>query len=255
MDFLNINFFALHAQEKQNIIYKIEEILDTATEDYTFEQKILAQALFMERYYLFIQRILNALSVPVPVLLRDIRDYLWHYLKKECSVQELEKFHHASASVLSYILVDDDDNLDKTAWEKYKEDWDNSLYFNLCLEEAASEWSYILEQIVTKKANWYELTDGEFMAIAGYYIDTFDLEPIYKKEDGFYRAAENDRYWLEIYDSQTFGRAVSMLLDDLRIVKDIGEVSEEEIQRLYVQQQNKIIFDEQQIEKIIQKLK
>ena len=84
MDFLNINFLALDAQEKQNIIYKIEEILDTATEDYAFEQKILAQALFMERYYLFIQRILNALSVPVPVLLRDIRRSEERRVGKEC---------------------------------------------------------------------------------------------------------------------------------------------------------------------------
>ncbi len=91
------------------------------------------------------------------------------------------------------------------------------------------------------------------MAIVGYYIDTFDLEPIYKKEDGFYRAAENDRYWLEIYDSQTFGRAVSMLLDDLRIVKDIGRFQRKKYKDCMYS--SKIIFDEQQIEKIIQKLK
>lgn len=158
------------------------------------------------------------------------------------------------SSVLTYILVDDDDNLDRTAWEKYKEDWDNSLYFNLCLDEVASEWSYILEQIVTGDVNWYELTDRECMAIIGYYIDTFDLEPIYKKENGCYEASEDDRYWVEIYDSQTFGNIISILLEDLQIVKNMKEMSKEQIQKTYIQYQDKKFFEESQIEKIIKNL-
>ena len=255
MNFINTNFMALTVQEKQNVIYEIEELLDEAAKKYTFEQKILVQALFMERYYHFLKRLLDAVSMPIPTVLKDIRDYLWHYLKKECSIQELEKFHCASESVLVYILVDDDNKLDKAAWERYKNDWDNSLYFNLCVDEAASEWSYILEQIVRKTVNWYELTDGELMAIAGYYIDTFELEPVYKKEDGCYQASEDDRYWSEIYDSHTFGTIISMLLEDLRTVKDMKEISKEEIQKLYIQYQKKIIFDEHQIEKIVKNLK
>lgn len=46
-----------------------------------------------------------------------------------------------------------------------------------------------------------------------------------------------------------------MLLEDLRTVKDMKEISKEEIQKLYIQYQKKIIFDEQQIEKIIKNLK
>lgn len=46
-----------------------------------------------------------------------------------------------------------------------------------------------------------------------------------------------------------------MLLEDLRAVKDMKEISKEEIQKLYTQYQNKIIFDEQQIEKIRKSLK
>ena len=169
-------------------------------------------------------------------------------------MEELEEFHRVSDSILIYILVDDDDNLDRVAWEKYKEDWNNVLYFNLCLDEAASEWSYILEQIVTGDINWYELTDGELTAIMGYYIDTFDLEPIYKKEDGCYKALECDRYWAEIYDSQTFGNIISMLLEDLRVVKNIEEMSKEQIQKIYTQYQDKKFFEEPQIEKIIKSL-
>lgn len=46
-----------------------------------------------------------------------------------------------------------------------------------------------------------------------------------------------------------------MLLEDLRAVKDMKEISKEEIQKLYTQYQNKIIFDGQQIEKIRKSLK
>lgn len=254
MNFMNMDFMTLKVQEKQKVIYEIKELLNKMTKDYTFEQKILAQALFMERYYHFLQRLLDTISMPVPAVLKDIRNYLWRYLKKECSVEELEEFHRVSDSILIYILVDDDDNLDRAAWEKYKEDWNNVLYFNLCLDEAASEWSYILEQIVTGDINWYELTDGELTAIMGYYIDTFDLEPIYKKEDGCYEALECDRYWAEIYDSQTFGNIISMLLEDLRVVKNIEEMSKKQIQKIYTQYQDKKFFEEPQIEKIIKSL-
>lgn len=246
---------ALSAQEKQKIIYKIDTILDEATKSFTFDQKILVQALFIERYYHFIEQAADELSLSIPALLRDMEKYLWRYLKGECKIDELESFHRASESVIIYLLVDDDDKLDKAAWEKYKNDWEDSLYFNLCLDEAASEWSYILEQAVRKEINWYELTDGEFMAILGYYIDIFELEPVYKKEDGCYQESQEDRHWLEIYDSHTFGKVISMLWEDLQIVKDMKKISKDEIQKLYIQYQNKIIFDKQQIEKIIRTFK
>lgn len=257
MDFINVDFMALPAQEKQKIIYEIDDILDEATKNFTFEQKILVQALFMERYYHFIQRAADRFSLPVPALLRDMEEYLWCYLKGECSIEKLEKFHRASESVIIYLLTDDDDELDKEAWEKYKNDWNNSMSFNLCLDEAASEWSYLFEQIVSKNTYYYYygLKDTEFMSIMGYYIVTFDLEPVYKKEDTCLTPEEHERHWREIFDSPTFGRIISMLCEDLQTVAGREAFSKEEILELYMQYQNKIIFEEEQIAKIMEKIK
>lgn len=253
MDIINVDFISLNAEDKRNIIYKIAKELDTAAEEYTFLQKILAQTLFMSRCYHFLQQLLEKLSMPVPVLLKDSMEQLWRYLLGECSIEELEAFHRATESVLVYLLVDDDEDLDMEAWEKYKAEWDNPFYFNICLDET-SEPSYILDQIVTGEISWYELTDGELMAIVGNYIDDFDLENIYRKEDGCYRSDEYDRHWSEIYDSKTFGRIFSMLIEDLKRVKDIKEPSKEVIERMQMEYQNKGMFNEEQVEKIAEKL-
>ena len=105
MNFLNMDFMTLKVQEKQKVIYEIKELLNKMTKDYTFEQKILAQALFMERYYHFLQRLLDTISMPVPAVLKDIRNYLWRYLKKECSVEELEEFHRVSDSIYWWMTM------------------------------------------------------------------------------------------------------------------------------------------------------
>ena len=249
MNIINVDFMSLNAEDKKKIIYKIAEKLDAATEEYTFMQKILAQTLFMSRCYNFLQQLLKKVSLPVPVLLKDIMEQLWRYLLGECSMEELEAFHRAAESVLIYLLVDDDEDLDKEAWEKYKAEWENPLYFNNCLDET-SEVSYILDQIVTEEISWYELTDGELMAVAGNYIDDFDLETIYRKEDGCYKSDEYEQHWSEIYDSETFGKIFSMLIEDLKAVKEIEEFSKEAIESMRMKYQDKSMFDEAQIEKI-----
>jgi len=254
INIMNVNFISLAAKEKQQIIYKITDILDEAAKDYTFMQKILAQTLFVSRCCHFLQSLLDKVSLPAPLLFTDMMEWLWRYLQGECSAKELEIFHRATESVLVYLLVDDDENLNQAAWEKYHAEYDNPLYFNTCLEEA-SELSYILEQIVTEKISWYELTDGELPAIVGNYIDDFDLEDVYKKEDGCYNGAEYERHWSEIYDSESFGRIFSLLIEDLRMAKEIEEFSKEAVERVRMKYQDKGMFEEEQIEKVAGQLK
>jgi len=45
-----------------------------------------------------------------------------------------------------------------------------------------------------------------------------------------------------------------MLLEDLRVVKNMEEMSKEQIQKIYTQYQDKKFFEEPQIEKIIKSL-
>lgn len=253
-DLLSCDFGALKPEEKKQLIYKIAEHLDRTMEGCSFRQKLLSQLLFVQRTCHLYQYIEKNLPAPMPVLIPEMMDYTWKFFLNEVSPEELAWFEKASLSIVLAVDVGEDYGEEEFPefWNQYHAGWDSSLACNI-YPEIMNAVSYLLDQAVSKKISWYELTDGELMGVLAEYISDGELESVYKKESGGYKYAEIERHLTEIYDSPTFGRIFARLQEDLRVavsMKD-DEWTKEKLESLRRTYEKKGIFDWEEEEKIV----
>ena len=247
MDIITLDFNALNVEEKKEIIYTLDKALDKTAATFSFRQKILAQTLFVARSYHFYQQLFERFQMVVPTLFQDVMKHVWLYLLEEISMEELKKFHQATWSVFTCLFTGNDEYLDELAWEKYSEEWDD-VSIGICSVDAATP-DDILEQIVSGEINWHQP-----MGSVGNYISSCSLESVYKKETCGYKYEELQRHFAEIYDSPTFSRIFSLLQEDFRLVKELGNPTKEDILKLQDQYQRKELFTQQQMEKIADRM-
>ena len=105
MNINNLDFESLSAEEKRELINTLDMNLDESTTDFSFQQKILAQTLFVARSYHFHEQFFEKISMPMPALIHDVMENVWSYLLGEISMKELESFHKATDSVFARLLT------------------------------------------------------------------------------------------------------------------------------------------------------
>lgn len=252
MDITTLDFNTLNAKEKKELIDTLDKALNETTEAFSFQQKILMQTLFVARSYHFYQQLLERLQRTVPALYQDIMEHIWISLLEEISIEELKEFYRATTSVFTCLFTGDDEYLDEVAWEKYEAEWD-SFSCGVCLLGAVMP-DDILEQIVSGEINYARL-DNHLINSISEYISEGSLENIYKKETSGYKYAELERHNTEIYNSPTFSYIFALFQEDVRLVKELGNPTKEDILKLKKQYQEKGLFNQQQLEKIADWLK
>lgn len=246
MNIITLDFSALKPEEKRELIYNLDKVLNETAPEFSFQQKILAQTLFIARSYHFYEQLSEKLSIPVPSLYRDTMEHIWLYLLGTVSKNELIHFYRAIDSVFTYLLTSDNEFFNESAWEKYSGEW-NSVCCSIYLTDALAP-EHILMQIVNNSVNWHELSENQLMYSIGEYISDASLEPVFKNETGKYK--DLMRHETEVYDSSTFAEIFSLLQADFRFVRDLGEPTKDDIARLREEYRNKKLFHPQHITKI-----
>lgn len=253
MDITALDFAALSAEEKRELIYALNEALDETAQGLSFQQKILAQTLFVARSYHFYEQLFEKCSISIPALYRDVMEHIWRWLLGDVEKNELAAFYQEIDSVLTYLMTSDDEFFNEAAWEKYSGEW-NAVCCGIGLTGALAA-EHILAQIVFNKVNWYELSDNQLMTSIGEYISDCSLEPMFKSETGGYKYEELKRHDTDVYASSTFVRIFSLLQEDFRLAKTSEQITRDDVLRLREQYQNKDLFNPQEIIKIADWLK
>lgn len=248
MNIMTLDFASLCAEEKRDLIYTLDQALDESTAEFSFQQKILAQTLFVARSYHFYEQVFGKLSLTIPALYQDTMEMVWLYLSGEISESELEEFYQSAESVFTCLMTGDEEFLDEAAWEKYAGDWD-FVCCGICLADAVAPYC-ILEQIASGVITWYELPDNQLMDSIGTYISDCSLEPVFKNESCGYTYDELQRHNAEVYGSSTFTGIFRLFLEDFCLVKDLGQPTKDDIFRLREQYRNKELFGSEQVTKI-----
>ena len=241
MNINNLNFENLSAREKRELINTLDLTLDESTTDFSFQQKILAQTLFVARSYHFHEQFFEKISMPMPALIKDVMENVWSYLLGEISMKELEEFHKATDSVFACLLTGEDEDLDREAWEKYERECD-STYMDFCVDTVLP--SYIYDQIVSNEIDWQALFE-EIDSISDYVMK---VEPVFKEQ--VISIDDEKGINSNVYDSHTFAEIFSLLQEDFRLVGNLGKTTKKDILRLHEQYQNKELFDRQNLIKI-----
>lgn len=207
-----IDFSALSAEEKQEIMENLLEYMEDSFEDKPFSVQLLAQTLIFTRWWNSYKHM--APRETTPGILETAIELLWDFQEGKCSYEVFSRFQKSFSDSALDILTGDDLELnvdpDSNAfYQEHFQQWEaisyNAFLSNLCI---------VLEIAVSEDITWEAVDDIIYADIGDTMIDFF--ETIYKKDSGGYNAAELERREKEAYDTPTFARVIALLQKDMR---------------------------------------